>query len=175
MAQPYVGQIVAVGFNFAPVGWLQCAGQTLSISEYVVLFQLIGTTYGGNGQTTFNLPNLQGRVPLGQGQAAGLSPYVLGQAAGAEAVTLLQTQLPVHTHQVIGTTAAATSANPANNLTLASTQASVNVFVSATPSVPLAASAIGIAGSGPVPHENRQPFQVINYIIATEGIFPSQS
>src|SRR5215467_4310785 len=88
MAQPFVGQILAVGFNFAPVGWLLCNGQTLSIAQYQVLFQLIGTTYGGDGVNTFALPNLSGRVPVNQGQGPGLSPYALGQIAGSESVTL---------------------------------------------------------------------------------------
>jgi len=100
MSEPFVGEIRAFGFDFAPQGWLQCNGQTLAISQYAALFSLLGTTYGGNGTTNFQLPNLQGRVAIGQGNGAGLSPYVMGQAAGTENVSLATAQIPSHTHAV---------------------------------------------------------------------------
>jgi microcystin-dependent protein len=115
MSDPYVGEIRVVGFNFAPVGWFLCDGQTLSISSYQALFALIGTTYGGNGTTTFQLPNLQGRVPLGVGSGAGLPTYAWGQSGGSAIVTLTQQQLPTHTHQATFT---GTAPSGSGNLTV---------------------------------------------------------
>ena len=176
MSEPFVGQIIAVGFNFAPVGWAVCAGQSLDISAYSALYALIGTTYGGNGQTTFNLPDLRGRVAISQGQGPGLSNYVIGQVAGSEQVTLNANQMAGHTHALMGTSADATSPNPASTVVLGSTVETVNVYT--TPSagnvIGLDPRSIGTSG-GSQPHENRQPYQTINYLIALEGIFPSQT
>jgi microcystin-dependent protein len=174
MSEPFIGQIIAVGFNFAPVGWALCNGQTLDISSNAALYALIGTTYGGNGVNNFNLPNLTGRVAINQGQGPGLSNYVLGQAAGNETVTLSSGQMPGHTHVVLGTSAAATSANPSNSSLLGSTASGVEVYAAPGNPVALAPTSIGPFPGGSQPHENRQPFQVINYIIALVGIYPSQ-
>jgi microcystin-dependent protein len=176
MGQPYVGQVIAVGFNFAPVNWLLCNGQLLPISEYEVLFTLIGTTYGGNGTTTFGLPDLRGRSPVDAGQGLGLSNYVMGQMSGSESVTLNANQVGAHTHALRVSALPASSSVPANTLVMAQAQAqAVNLFAPPPPTTALAGSAIGSTPPGNQPHENRQPFNTVNYIICAFGIFPSQS
>jgi microcystin-dependent protein len=173
--EPFVGQIIAVGFNFAPPGWLLCAGQTLPISEFDVLYNLIGTTYGGNGQTTFMLPNLQGRSPLGQGTGSGLSPRIVGQASGSESVTLIGTQIAAHSHPLMATSTTGTVSKPSSSTVLATqSNSAVNMYGAAPGNVTLAPQAVSPIG-GSQPHENRQPFNTVNYIIAFAGIFPSQS
>jgi microcystin-dependent protein len=175
MAQPYIGQIISVGFNFAPVGWMLCQGQTLPIAENQALYALIGTTYGGDGVNTFALPNLCGRVAVNQGQAPGLSPYVMGQSAGAENATLTASQVGSHTHPLMASTQSGSSNTPASTTALAqNAQTEVNMYSSAAPNTTLAPSSISSVGNS-VPHENRQPFLTINYIIAVDGIFPSQN
>jgi microcystin-dependent protein len=166
MSNPYIGEIRMFGGNFAPVGWLLCQGQILSISDYDVLFNLIGTTYGGDGQSTFGLPNLASRLPFGQG-----SGFVLGQAGGAETVTLTTNQLPVHTHQAVAA-AAATLPSPSNNYWAISPN--TQYTAAQTPNAPMSPSALSRAG-GNQPHENMPPYLAINFIIATEGIYPSPS
>lgn len=175
MAQPYIGQIIAVGFNFAPVGWMLCQGQTLSIADNSVLFTLIGTTYGGDGVNTFALPNLCGRVPINQGQGQGLSPYVIGQLAGTENVTLTTNQLGSHTHSLMASSQPGSSNTPGNTVALAQNgQTAVNMYSADAPNTTLSSGSISAVGNSN-PHENRQPFLAINYIIAVEGIFPSQN
>lgn len=174
MSMPYVGQIIAVGFNFAPVGWAFCNGQLLDISGNEALYQLIGTTYGGNGQTNFALPNLCGRAAIHMGQGLGLSNYTIGQAAGTENVTLLSTQMPSHTHAVMGTSGSATSATPSNSSLLGSTASGFEVYAAPHNPVTLAPGSIGPSTGGSQPHENQQPYLVINYIIALTGVYPSQ-
>ena len=169
----FVGQIIAVGFNFAPVGWVFCNGQLLPIADYQVLFALIGTTYGGDGQTTFAVPNLCGRSPLGAGTGPGLSPAVLGQMAGTEEVTLTSSQIGAHSHAVVASSSTGSTAQPTATSALAvQSNNAISMYGSATAMVPLAPAAIGATGSS-LPHENRQPFNTVNYIISTEGIFPS--
>jgi microcystin-dependent protein len=176
MGQPYVGQVIAVGFNFTPSGWLACNGQLVSISQYEVLYQLIGTTYGGNGQTTFGLPNLQGRSPVNIGQGPGLSTYVLGQTAGSESVTLTAAQVGAHNHALVASAQTGNVAKPANTLVLGQgSQSLAPVYAPAPSTTPLAPSAIGSTSGGNLPHENRQPFNTVNYIICYAGVFPSQS
>src|SRR5690242_20599428 len=119
MAQPYVGEIRMFAGNFAPAGWMLCEGQTLPISENETLFQLIGTTYGGDGETTFNLPDMQGRIPIHQGTGGGLSTYVIGQKAGVETVTLTTSQIPQHNHQALANNTGANATTPAVNTILA--------------------------------------------------------
>ena len=176
MSQPYVGQIIIFGGNFAPVGWMFCAGQLLPISENETLFNLIGTTYGGDGQQNFALPDLRGRAPVHQGQ--GVSNYTIGQNGGVEAVTLTTQQIPTHNHLVQVATSPGNSASP-NNTILANestSQASVfcyGTFGAATQST-LAPATLSPSG-GSQPHENRQPFLVLNYIISLFGVFPSQT
>jgi microcystin-dependent protein len=180
MSEPYVGQILAVGFSFAPVNWAPCDGRLLSIGEYTTLYTVIGTTYGGDGVTTFALPDLRGRVPVDVGQRSGLSNYVLGQAGGSEQVSLSPQTMPQHTHPLFANSAAGTAAMPLSSLVLATEggagAVSIPVYNADAPAdlQALAPSSILPAG-GSAPHENRQPFLAINYIIALEGIFPSQN
>jgi microcystin-dependent protein len=176
---PFLGEIRMVGFNFAPVGWALCNGQTLSISQYAALFSLLGTTYGGNGTTNFNLPNLQGRVAIHQGNGAGLSPYVIGQVGGAENITLLSNQMPLHNHLVNVNNQAGISADPTNKI-LAETATSdrtpvlTNSYTTNAATGTLAATAVSQSG-GNQPHPNLQPYLTVNFIIALTGIFPSRS
>jgi microcystin-dependent protein len=173
--QPFVGQIIAVGFNFAPPGWFPCDGRLLAISEYDVLFNLIGTTYGGDGQSTFGLPNLQGRTPVCQGTGLGLSPRVMGQASGTESVTLLSTQIASHPHQLLASSATGTLSTPTTVAVLANqSNGEINMYGAGPGNVTLSPRAIGAIG-GSLPHENRQPFNTVNYIIAVFGIYPSQN
>lgn len=171
MSTPYIGEIRIFGGNFAPLGWALCDGQLLAIAQYDALFALIGTTYGGDGQTTFALPDLRGRAPLHMGQGPGLSNYVIGQAAGAEAATLTANQIPSHTHLAAAQTAAGTQTGPTNAIWAAST---LNQFTPTPPTAAMSQGAVGAAG-GNQPHENRMPYLAINFIIALEGIFPTQS
>lgn len=172
MSQPFVGEIRMVGFSFAPVGWSICQGQVIPISENDTLFNLIGTTYGGDGQQTFQLPDLQGRVPVHQGQLAGGSNYVIGEKAGVESVTLTINQIPVHNHSLIATANAADSNNP-NGAMLGNGQPIYSSSANA-PNVNMNATILGNAG-GSQPHENLQPLLVINFIISLFGIFPTQN
>jgi microcystin-dependent protein len=180
MSQPYVGQILIFGGNFAPAGWAMCQGQLVPISENDTLFNLIGTTYGGDGQSTFGLPNLQGRVPLHMGQGAGLSSYVIGQASGVESVTLNTQQLPNHNHlvQVSSPNANANANKPANNVVVADEfqNSGKSLFTYApfnnTNQSALGPQSIGLTG-GNQPHENRQPLLVLNFIISLFGVYPS--
>jgi microcystin-dependent protein len=182
MSQPYVGQIMIFGGNFAPAGWAFCQGQLLPISENDVLFQLIGTTYGGDGQETFGLPNLQGRVPLHMGQGSGLSNYVIGQASGTESVTLNTQQIPIHNHlvQVSSPNAGANASTPAGNVVLADEfqNSGKDVFTYApfnnTNQSALGPQSIALTG-GNQPHENRQALLVLNFIISLFGVFPTPS
>jgi microcystin-dependent protein len=173
MSQPFVGQVIAVGFNFAPVGWLPCDGRLLSIAQYDVLFNLVGTTYGGDGQTTFAVPDLRGRVVIGQGNGAGLSPYVMGQMAGTSQVTVTTPAMPAHVHTPMAA-ADATAPNPSNTVVLGATGGVLNVYASTASPVALNPGVIGLAAGSSLPHDNMQPYQTINYIIAFEGIYPSQ-
>ena len=166
-----MGEIRMFAGNFAPVGWFLCQGQTLSIAQFEVLFILIGTTYGGDGQNTFNLPDLQGRFPIHQGTGPGLSTYVLGQEAGVEAVTLTQQQIGAHTHLVGASSAAGNSNSPANAVFATAT---TNIYGPPSPATVMNPNTVSPAG-GNQPHDNMQPFLCINFIIAWQGIFPSQS
>jgi microcystin-dependent protein len=173
--QPYIGQIIAVGFNFVPVGWLSCSGQLLSVSQNDVLFSLIGTTYGGDGQSTFALPDLRGRSPMGQGTGNGLSPRVVGQVGGSETMTLTSAQIAAHSHPLMAASATGTVSKPSTSTVLAKqSEPLISMYGAAPGNVTLAAVAVSMAG-GSQPHENRQPFNTVNYIIATEGIYPSRS
>lgn len=175
MSQPYVGQIISVGFNFAPVGWNLCDGSLLAISEYEVLYNLIGTTYGGNGTTNFALPDLRGRTPLNVGTGTGLPTYVLGELSGSESVTLIGAQVGAHSHNLLASTQNGSANNPASGLALGQNPVTaVPVFGPPPSTTSLAGSSIGNSQGG-LPHENRQPFLTINYIIALFGTYPSQS
>lgn len=159
--------------NFAPNGWMFCEGQTLPISENEVLFQLIGTTYGGDGEETFNLPNLASRVPLHMGTGPDGTTYQIGEMFGTEQETLTVQQIPNHTHPFTASTANGTAMNPQGNVIAASTS-SVKPYILDTPDSQLNPSTITPVG-GSQPHENTQPFLCINYIISLFGIFPSQT
>jgi microcystin-dependent protein len=171
MAQPYVGEIRMFGGNFAPAGWMLCDGQLLPISENETLFQLIGTTYGGDGQETFALPNLQSRVPIHMGTAKGGTTYQLAEMAGTESVTLSVNQMPTHTHSLIASTQTGTDKSPKGRIT-DQTSGGVQIYIEEAPDQPMAANAIAPEG-GSQPHENCQPFLCINFIISLFGIFPS--
>ena len=172
MANPYVGEIRMFGGNFAPVGWMFCNGQLLAISEYEALFNLIGTTYGGDGQTTFALPNLQGRIPLHQGNGAG-GNYPLGQAAGSETITLTTLQMPAHTHGLVGSGAGAETASPSGGVFASSSDTSFYGPAIPGKGTTLNAAVLGSSG-GALPHDNMMPFQCVTFMIAVEGIYPSQ-
>jgi microcystin-dependent protein len=166
MSDPYIGEIRMSGFNFAPQGWALCNGQILPISQNQALFAILGTTYGGDGQSTFALPNLQGRVPMHVGAG-----YVLGQIAGESAHTLVQPELPIHTHQVMASTAATHSSDPTGRVFGNVQPGDLNLFRVQDNSTTMDGPTIGTAG-GSQPHENMQPYTVVNFVIALEGIFP---
>lgn len=170
MAQPYVGEIRLFAGTFNPAGWEFCNGQLMPISENETLFQLIGTTYGGDGESTFALPNLQSRVPMHFGTGPDGITYQLAEMAGVESVTLTTQQIPVHTHPLLASADQANSINPGGNVI--GTPLTATPFYADTPTTALAAQSIGISG-GSQPHENCQPFLCINYIISLFGIFPT--
>jgi microcystin-dependent protein len=174
MSDQFVGEIRMFGGDFAPFGWALCQGQTLAIDQYAALFSLIGTIYGGDGVTTFQLPNLQGRVPIHQGQGQGLSNYVIGQSDGSETVTLTAQQIPSHTHPLMASTAASSIASPATDLAGDSTLAGVRMYAVPTTPVLMSPNAVSYEGASQ-PHENLMPFQVVNFIIALDGVFPSRN
>ena len=168
--QTYVGQLLLVGFNFAPAGWAFCNGQLLPISQYDMLYNLIGTTYGGDGQQTFGVPDLRGHTPIGIGQLAGGSNYQLGQGGGVENVAIFDATYPTHTHNVDGISAAANTANPSST-TLAGGR---SIYVSGTAAnVALNPAMVAMSSGISAAHPNLQPFQVLNWIIALYGIYPS--
>ena len=169
MSDPYLGEIRLFAGNFAPVNWALCQGQLLSIAENDALYNLIGTTYGGDGQSIFALPDLRGRVPVHQGQGPGLSQRTMGALVGTESVTLTTGQLPAHTHPLHATTAAATITTPAGALLATTTADSYGPGPATTP---MAAGAVGPAG-GAQPHDNMAPTLTVNYIISLVGIYPS--
>lgn len=174
MANPYVGEIKVFAGNFAPQGWAFCNGQLVAISQNTALFSLLGTTYGGDGQQTFGLPDLRGRALIHQGQGNGLSPYAMGQMGGVEAVTLITQQLPGHTHAMLGSSAAATSPYPNNGVGMGATATGEPIYAPGPGATPLSPQAVTSAGGG-LPHDNRQPYLAISYIIALFGIFPTRN
>ncbi len=178
MANPFLGEIRMFGFNFAPQGWAFCNGQLLSISQNDALFALLGTTYGGNGVSTFGLPNFQSRVPIHQGQGSGLSPYVIGAFGGVENVTLTVAQTAAHTHLVYadGDVPSNNSPSPSGNA-LATFATGGDIYATAAglkKAVTMNPLMIAAAGGGQ-PHPNIQPFLVVNFCIALQGIFPSRN
>ena len=173
MSSPYVGEIRMFGGSFAPQGWALCQGQLMAIAQNDTLFNLIGTTYGGDGQETFGLPNLAGRVAMHQGQGPGISQnYIIGQEGGVESVTLTTQQMPSHTHAFVASGDLALSADPTGNLV--AEPRTINLFFGDVANANFNAQAIQPAG-GSQPHENMQPFLVISFIISLFGIFPSQT
>jgi len=170
MAEAYVGEVRLVGFNFAPYGWALCQGQLMPISQYETLFNLIGTTYGGDGQQTFALPNLQGRIPLHQGTGSSGTPYVIGQISGTETVTLNINQYPSHNHQAVVNSATSGGSTAPNNRTLCGGQ---TVYRNQAPDVAMNSAMLSSVG-GSLPHENVQPFVALNWVISLYGVYPSQ-
>lgn len=166
MAQPYVGEIRIFAGNFAPAGWMFCEGQLLPISENETLFQLIGTTYGGDGQSVFALPDLRGRVPIHQGNG-----FVLAETGGAEEITLTAAQIPAHSHPLLATTDIANSGNPGNAI-LSSTVTGNKIYAATDPIITLNNNSIATVG-GSQPHTNFQPYLCVSFIISLFGIFPS--
>jgi microcystin-dependent protein len=167
MSNPFIGEIRMFPGNFAPLGWAFCDGSLQSIADNTTLFSLLGTTYGGDGQSTFALPDLRSRVPIHQGPG-----FVIGQNGGAEQVTLTVPQLPSHTHVLQGQSAAATQTDPTGNVWAAGQQ--VKQFNAPDPNASMSPSVLGLAG-GSQPHDNMLPFVTINFIISLFGIYPSQN
>jgi microcystin-dependent protein len=165
MAQPYVGEIRMFAGNFAPAGWMFCEGQLLPISENETLFQLIGTTYGGDGESTFALPDLRGRIPIHQGNG-----FILAETGGAEEITLTVPQIAAHSHPLLASTGPGTSSTPGGNLTAESP--SISLYIEDAPNTNLSPLAIAPVG-GSQPHTNFQPYLCVDFIISLFGIFPS--
>lgn len=172
-ATPFIGEISIFGFNFNPRGWEFCNGQLLPIAQNDALFALIGTTYGGDGQTTFAMPDLRGRVPFHFGQGPGLSNHFIGEQSGQESVTILPNQLPLHNHSLNAVSDAGDVSVPTGAY-LANTGALDKEYITGGTVVPMNANVIGPAG-GNQPHNNIQPYAALNYCIASEGIFPSRN
>ena len=173
MGEPYVGEIRMFGGNFPPSGWAFCNGALMPISENETLFNLIGTTYGGDGQETFALPDLQGRVPVHAGQGPGISQnYQLGEKGGVETVTLTAPTIPIHSHAFVASSAGASSLDPTGQVLAQTAQRAI--YTEDTTTTNLAASAVSPVG-GSQPHENMAPYLCINFIISLFGVFPSQN
>ena len=167
MAQPYVGEIRMFAGNFAPAGWMFCEGQLLPISENETLFQLIGTTYGGDGESTFALPDLRGRIPIHQGNG-----FILAETGGAEEITLTVSQIPAHSHPLLATQSVATSTAPGGKMLAATSVATVSPYGTDAPTTALSPQTVAPVG-GSQPHTNFQPYLCVNFIISLFGLFPS--
>jgi microcystin-dependent protein len=172
MAQPFVGEIRMFAGNFAPAGWMFCEGQLLPISENETLFTLIGTTYGGDGESTFALPDLRGRIPIHQGTSSSGTSFILSEPGGAEEITLTVNQIPAHTHSFLASTNVANQSAPNNNVVAQSTAA--DLYIEDTANGNLAPTAVSPVG-GSQPHANFQPYLCVSYIISLFGIFPPPS
>lgn len=174
MSEPFIAQIMMFGGNFAPRGWALCNGQILPIAQNTALFSLLGTTFGGNGQTTFALPDLRGRVPVHPGSGPGLTPRTLGEVSGSESVTLNTTQMPAHSHSLTCNTSSANQAAAVNNVLAEESNSATQIYSNSAPNGIMNPASIGPSG-GNQPHANMQPFVCVNFIIALEGIFPSRN
>jgi len=170
-AEPFIGEVAWVPYNFAPRGWASCDGQILSISQNTALFSLLGTTYGGDGRTTFGLPDVRSRTLMHQGNGPGLTSRSLGEKAGEEAVTITTAQMPAHNHGLSGSTALPSSTSPTNNVL--ATQSRSRLYAE-TANTQMDIDSVGYAG-GNQAHENMQPYTVLHCIIALQGIFPSRN
>jgi microcystin-dependent protein len=170
---PFVGEIRIVPFTFAPRGWAHCDGQLLPIIQHTALFSLLGTRYGGDGTSTFALPDLRGRVPMHPGEGPGLSPHVLGERGGSEAVTLVESEIPPHTHELRATTDPAELQLPASDRTLARTTSAATYAPPSAQAATLAPQALAAAGGGE-PHNNMMPSLTLTFCIALEGIYPER-
>jgi microcystin-dependent protein len=181
MSNAFIGEIRCFGFNFAPYGWAQCNGELLSIQQNTALFSILGTTYGGNGQTNFALPNLQGQVPMHWGDGPGGFSTQLGEVQGSTTVTLISNQMPIHNHTVTASSVAAGGGSERTAVPTAATyigpSANPNAaFQSPAPTInaPFSPKAIAVTGNS-IPHENMQPYLVLNFCIALTGVFPSRN
>jgi microcystin-dependent protein len=175
MSDPFVAEIRVVGFNFAPTGWAQCDGQLLPISQNTALFSLLGTFYGGDGKSTFALPDIQGQVVIHPGQGPGLSEYFIGQQGGSETTTLLQSEMPLHAHGAQGSIDDGQFQAPAPDRALAVSSPGFAYQSNTTQNLTqMNPQALGIAGSS-LPHNNLQPYLVLNFIIAMQGVFPPRT
>jgi microcystin-dependent protein len=174
MADPYVGEIRMFAGSFAPAGWLFCNGQVMPIAENETLFNLIGTTYGGDGQSTFALPNLQSRIPIHMGTGPDGIAYQFAEMAGTEQETLTVSQIPVHTHPLLAATDLGSSPDPGGAVLAQSRTAGVDLYLEGNPAVSLAANSVSPVG-GSQPHENVQPFLCISFIISLFGLYPQPS
>jgi microcystin-dependent protein len=170
MSDPFVAEIRMFGFNFAPTGWAQCNGQLLPISQNTALFSLLGTFYGGDGKSTFALPNLQGSTTVHQGQGSGLSQYFLGQSGGSQFVTLLESEMPAHSHTWKASGQDGTNQSPVNELTAVGV-GGVQMYAAPGTTTQLNFNALAPAG-GSLPHNNMMPYLVVNFCIAMQGVFP---
>lgn len=175
MSEPYIGQVMIFGFSFAPLNYALCAGQIMSISQNEALFAIIGTTYGGNGTTNFALPNIQERAVMSTGSGAGLSTYVIGEQTGTANVSVTQSQMPAHNHQVFCTAGSQEDLGPTANGWLGErTPGMLTFLLNKSPDVTLNGNFLTTAG-GSQPHMNEQPYLAMNYCIALYGIFPSRN
>lgn len=175
MSDPFVAEIRIVGFNFAPKGWALCNGQLLPISQNTALFSLLGTFYGGDGKSTFALPDLQGSAAVGQGQGPGLSDYFIGQTGGSQNVTLLESEMPVHTHQIRVSTQQGDIQQPTPAMSIARPNGALPFVVgNPVPPTNMAPLQLSITG-GSLPHNNMMPYLTLNYVIAMQGIFPARN
>jgi microcystin-dependent protein len=175
MANPFLGQLLLVGFNYAPYQWAQCSGQLLPISSNTALFSLLGVNFGGDGIRTFGLPNLQGNVAVGFGQGSGLSRYDLGETGGTATVTLNSSQTPNHTHTPQAATLLADQEGPGGNAFAKSAAGNVYNNATSTPALsPMSTSAITAFNGGSLSHENMMPYLALNWVIAMQGVFPQR-
>ena len=171
MSNPFVGEIRAFGFNFAPTGWAQCNGQLLPISQNTALFSLLGTFYGGDGKSTFALPNLQGAAPMNQGQSPGTSQRYLGEMSGEQFVTLIQSEMPAHPHALNAVESTATARQPPGQMF--ATGEAISFYSTRAPNINMNPGMLSVSG-GSLPHTNMQPYLVLNYCIALQGVFPAR-
>jgi microcystin-dependent protein len=169
MADPFVAEIRPFAFNFAPTGWAQCNGQLLPISQNTALFSLLGTYYGGDGKSTFGLPNLQGSAPMSQGQSPGTSERYLGEVSGEQFVTLIQSEMPAHPHALNAVETAAAARQPPGQMFAVGE--AISDYHTGTPNTNMHPSMLAVAG-GSLPHNNMQPYLVVNFCIALQGVFP---
>jgi microcystin-dependent protein len=174
MSDPFVAEIRIFAGNFAPTGWAFCQGQLLPLSQNTALFSLLGTLYGGDGKSNFALPDLQGRAPMNQGQGQGLSQRFIGEEDGAESVTLLPTEMPVHTHTLRASTGGASQLSPSGGVWSSAVGRTPPPLYSTTQNTSMGPNALNVAGGG-LPHNNMHPYLVLNFIIALQGVFPPRS
>jgi microcystin-dependent protein len=172
VADPFVAEIRIFGFNFAPTGWAQCDGQLMPISQNTALFALLGTYYGGDGKSNFALPNLQGSAPMNQGQSGGTSDRFIGEASGSEGITLLQTEMPAHSHALNAVESTATARQPPNQMFAVGE--AMSLYRSAPPNTTMNPNMLATSG-GSLPHNNMQPYLTFNFCIALQGVFPPRS